>query len=319
MRDIDRLSLKDIRWKEARWNCPHCGKDPEIASERLEWVAENGGQNFEATTYFVGPVTAHKVLKPDYLVRSSTEFNSLAEFSNQVLGETAEESSSQLIASDIEEAFHQGSLDSSELHCLGADMGQMCYVTIGRMTSDGTLLVVHYEAIPLSLFEVRRRELCAQYRVVTSVHDTLPESHLITRITESDPNAWGAIFTAGGSEIFTTQQRVANAEEGKLNLRLVKIRRTIALDKLLELFKKKKVVIARNSESSRFMTQMLSLKRQQEFVKDELTWLWKKSDYNDHYHFSLMYLSVACQLRAAAGSWTTIGAVPLLVRFRPGG
>jgi hypothetical protein len=317
LKELDRLNLKDCNWRAARWDCPECHRDPMLSDDRLEWVAENPGDNYEAVTYYVGPVTAHHVLTPDYIVRSSTEFNTRSEFINQVLGDTSEEEDSQLVPADLEKAFTTSPLDSSELHCLGADLGQLCHVTIGRLTQDGTLLVVHKESIPLSNFELRRRELCAQYRVVTSVHDTQPETHLVGRITEQDPGAWGALFTSSKTtELFTTQQKEENAELGKLNLRLVKINRTAMLDNLLEMFKKGKVVVARGPESARYMTQMLSLKRVKEFVKEELVYIWKKTDHIDHYHFSTTYLLTACLLRGTAGAWTIPGTVPLVSSLR---
>ena len=317
LNELDRINLKDVRWKEARWNCPSCGKDPEISKDRLEWVAENPTENYEATTRFISPATAYRVLTPPYLVRSSTEFNTRSEFVNQVLGETSEEENQQITVGDLERAITTSPLDSSELHCLGADMGQLCHVTIGRLTQDGTMLVVHTEAVPLANFEVRRQELCRQYRVVVSVHDTQPETFLVSKITDRDPNAWGAIFTTSKTtELFTTQQKSQDVEEGKLNLRLVKINRTAMLDKLLEQFKGSKVVVARNPDTGRFISQMLSLKRQQTMVRDEFTWSWIKTDHNDHAHFSMCYLLTACLLRGTAGAWTTGGGVALVSSFR---
>ena len=317
LNELDRLNLKDVKWEEARWGCPNCGKDPEISKERLEWVAENPTENYEATTRFISPATAYRVLTPSYLVRSSTEFNTRSEFINQVLGETSEEENQQITVGDLERAITTSPLDSSELHCMGVDIGQMCAVTIGRLAQDNTLLVVHKEFVPLANFETRRRELCAQYRVVVSVHDTQPETFLVGKITDYDPNAWGAIFTTSKTtELFTTQQKSEDAEEGKLNLRLVKINRTAILDKLLDQFKSGKVVVARNAESGRFISQMLSLKRTQSFVKDELVWSWQKTDHNDHMHFSLAYLLTACLLRGTAGAWTVPAGVALVSSFR---
>ena len=317
LNELDRLNLKNVKWTEARWNCPNCGKDPEISRERLEWVAENPTENYEATTRFISPATAYRVLTPPYLVRSSTEFNTRSEFINQVLGETSEEENQQITVGDLERAITTSPLDSTELHCLGADMGQLCHVTIGRLTQDGTMLVVHTEAVPLANFEVRRQELCRQYRVVVSVHDTQPETFLVSKITDRDPNAWGAIFTTSKTtELFTTQQKSQDVEEGKLNLRLVKINRTAMLDKLMAQFKESKVVVARSADTGRFISQMLSLKRVQSFVKDELVWNWQKSDGADHMHFSLAYLLTACLLRGTAGAWTTGGGVALVSSFR---
>jgi len=316
MTDITATSIKDIAWQKARWNCPECGRDPKLKETSMEWVCENDNDNYEAHTYYISPATACEVLKPSYFVRVSTEFTKRSEFLNQCLGEVAEEENEQITLKDLEAALVDSPLDSSELHCLGADMGQLCHVTIGRLTADGTLLTVHREAIPLSIFEMRRRELCAQFKVVVSVHDTQPETHLITKITDYDPRAWGAMFSSSKNpELFTSHQKEEDKEEGKLNLRLVKIARTAMLDKVLSLFKERKIIIHRSGDDAKFMSQMLSLKRAQEFVRDELTHIWKKTDHEDHYHFSLMYLLTACLLRGTAGSWTNAGAVPLVTSF----
>ena len=197
------------------------------------------------------------------------------------------------------------------------DIGQMCAVTVGRLTQDGDLLVVHKEMTPLANLENRKAELARKYRVVTSVLDIMPETHLVGRITEYDPNAWAGMFTTSKTtELYTTQQKAEDAEEGKLNLRMVKINRTAMLDKLLDMFKKGKVVVARNQESARYMSQMLSLKRTQVMMKDELAWSWVKTDQIDHMHFATMYLLTACLLRGTAGAWTAAGSVPLVSSFR---
>ena len=317
LQELDRLNLKDVKWKEARWNCPECHKDPVISKDRLEWVAENPSENYEASTYYVGPVTAHTVLKPSYLVSSSVEFNTRSEFVNQVLGEVSEEESQQMTLSDLERAFTTSPLDSSELHCMGVDIGQLCAVTIGRLTQDGTLLVVHKEMVPLGNLEVRKSELSREYRVVVTVLDIMPETFLVSKITDRDPNAWAGIFTTSKTtELFTTQQKTEDSEEGKLNLRMVKINRTAMLDKLLELFKSGKVAIARSPESGKYISQLLSLKRVQSFVKDDLVWNWQKTDGSDHYHFGTMYLLTACLLRGTAGSWTSGAGVALVSSFR---
>jgi hypothetical protein len=317
LQELDRLNLKDVRWKEARWNCPECHKDPVISKDRLEWVAENPTENYEASTYYVGPVTAHTVLKPSYLVSSSVEFNTRSEFVNQVLGEVSEEESQQMTLSDLERAFTTSPLDSSELHCMGVDIGQMCAVTIGRLAQDNTLLVVHKEMVPLGNLEVRKSELSREYRVVVTVLDIMPETFLVSKITDRDPNAWAGIFTTSKTtELFTTQLKAEDSEEGKLNLRMVKINRTAMLDKLLELFKSGKVAIARSPESGKYISQLLSLKRVQSFVKDDLVWNWQKTDGSDHYHFGTMYLLTACLLRGTAGSWTVGAGVALVSSFR---
>ena len=314
--DLTAQNIKDVKWQSARWDCPSCHRDPKLKETSMEWVCENPGDNFEANTYFISPATACEILKPSYFIRTSTEFAKRSEFLNQVLGETAEEENEQITQGDVDTALVDSPLGSSELHVLGADMGQLCHVSIGRLTQDGTLLVVHREVVPLPVFEVRRRELCAQYKVAVSVHDTQPETHLITKITDYDPRAWGAMFSSSKNpELYVTQQKEEDSEAGRLNLRVVKIARTAMLDRVLELFKRHKIVIHKGQDAAKFSSQMLSLKRAQEFVKDELTTVWKKTNHEDHYHFSLVYLLTAALLRGTAGAWATAGSVPLVSSF----
>jgi hypothetical protein len=318
IKEITKETIKDVRWQDAHWKCPACGEDPKLHPRNLEWVCENPLDNYEANTYFVTPVTACLVLKPAYLVRTSTEFNTKSEWANQVLGETSEEENEQITLQDLDKAEVEASLDSSEVHYFGADMGLMCAIAIGRMAQDGTLIVVHREMVPISSFETRRRELLRQYRCVNSVHDVMPYASEIMRITEADPNAYGAIFTTGKSpELYTLQEKDENLEEGKLNLRLLKVNRTVGLDAVRDLFKQGRVVMRKTDETQKLREQYLSLKRIQQFVKEELVYVWQKTGKeNDHMHFALLYLLLAIKLRGRTQGWVKAGAVPLVTRYR---
>ena len=301
--ELTKYNIKDVQWQDAYWKCPSCGRDPRFDPKNLQWVLENLQDNYEAHTYYVSPITACQLLLPAYLVRTSTEFNTRAEWQNQVLGETAEDTNEQLTKVDIERCMVQADLSSSEVHFLGADMGLLCAVTVGRMTATGELLVVHREMVPLGKFEERRRELIMQYRVIISVHDVYPYTSMIMSICDWDPNAWGCIFsTAKTPEMYTLQRKVENAEEGKLNLNLVKSNRTASLDSLRDLIKAGKVFVTKQNdvEDSRLMEHMLSLKRTQVFQGDELQFIWQKSDGNDHMMFSMLYLYLACKLQGTA-------------------
>lgn len=318
MKEITKDTIKDVKWQDAHWKCPSCGEDPKLHPRNLEWVCENPLDNYEANTYYVSPVTACLVLRPAYLVRTSTEFNTRSEWANQVLGETSEEENEQIILSDIEKAEVETSLDSSEVHYLGADMGLLCAVSIGRLTQDGMLLIVHREMVPLSIFESRRRELIKQYKCINSVHDVLPYTSEIMRLTEVDPNAYGAIFTSSKSpELYTLQEKVENPEDGKLNLRLLKVNRTAILDLTREFFKEGKVIMHKSDKTKNFAVQYLSLKRVQQFIKDELTFVWEKTGKeNDHMHFSMGYLLLAIKLRGRVSGFVNPGAVPLVTRYK---
>lgn len=317
LKEITKTTIKDVKWQQARWNCPACGRDPELHPSRLEWVMENPDDNYEAHTYYVTPVTACLVLRPSYLVRTSTEFGTRSEWCNQVLGETSEEENEQVTLKDVEAAEVEADLRSSDITYMGADMGLLCAVTIGREMPDGTVLVIHREMVPVSNFETRRRELVKEFRCVNSVHDVYPYTTEIMRITDQDPNAYGALFTTAKSpEMFTLQEKEENAEEGKLNLRLLKINRTAALDHVRDLFKTRKLVMAKGEKTDSLKSHYTSLKRVQQMVKDELQFVWAKTDGEDHMMFSLMYMILAIKLRGRIGGTLRPGTVPLVSRYK---
>lgn len=298
---ITKHSLKEIRWNEAHWMCPHCGLDPQLHPSRLQWVCENDSENYEAHSYFVTPVTACLVLKPSYLVRTSTEFNTRSEWMNQVLGETSENKEDQITLEDVEKAEATTPLDSSEVHVMGFDMGLLCNVAIGRVTQDDTILVVHREQVPVSQFEKRRLELIQKYRVVASVHDVYPYTPEVMRVCEYDANAYGAMFTTAKSvQLFTLTEKEEDVDEGKLNLRLLKVNRTSMLDEVKNAFKGGKIAMAPTITD--FSSHYTSLKRTQVFVKDELTWVWQKTGTEeDHQHFALGYMKLAWYMRSRQG------------------
>jgi Phage terminase large subunit (GpA) len=309
--ELDKHNIIDTNWRDAYWSCRKCGKDPQMTAQNVEWVCENPEQNYEASTYYVGPIACNQVLRPAYIVRTSTEFATRAEWKNQVLGIEAEDSNEQITAQDVDKALVQADLASSDTTFFGADIGLTCHVSITRFTSDGTMLVVHREAVPVAIFLEKRAELIRKYRCVVSVHDAFPYTPLISSITDFDPNAYGADFNIGKSvELFTVKQQEPDAEAGKLNLRLVKINRTRAFDELMELFKKSKIVIAKGQDDDKLKSHILSMKRVQGFRGDEMVYVWEKTSGDDHYFFAMMYSYIAYRLRGTyTGAFGSIGSL----------
>jgi hypothetical protein len=311
---ITKVSLKDIRWREAHWTCPSCGNDPDLHPERLEWVCENPDDNYEAHSYFITPVTACLVLVPSYLVRTSTEYNTRSEWMNQVLGETSENKNEQITLDDILKSTVEVSLDSSEVHVMGFDMGLLCAVCIGRINTAGLIIVVHREMVPISIWETRRLELIKKYRVVASVHDVYPYTTEVMKVCEYDTNAYGAVFASAKTvQLYTLQEKTPDAEEGKLNLRLLKVNRTMMLDETMAAFKTSSLIMTKALVD--YNSHYTSLKRTQVFVKDELVWLWQKTGTQvDHQHFALGYMLLAWQMRTRQ-TWVS-NAVALVTSFR---
>lgn len=320
--EINKRNLHTLRWREAYLACPKCGKDPELHHTRQRFVCENDIEPHAAHAYYVSPFSAPNIISMPYLVQASTLFMRFAEFKNQVLGLTAEEKSEAILEEDLDKALINAPLYSSELHVMGSDIGITCHISIGRVAMDETLLVVHREKVHYTNFEARVRKLSADYRVVTHVIDTMPYTDMVTRICNANPHSWGAMFVNTKTTLaFSVQQQEEDTREGKMDLRLVKVNRTVALDQLLGVIKagEWKVASLGDEEDKEWKEQMLTLKRVSEMDKNlELQYMWVKTgDESDHFHFSLLYLYIATKLRGMAGSVGSAGlGVPLVRTFR---
>lgn len=319
MEEITKKNIHLIRWKEAYLACPKCGLDPELHYSRMQFVAENPYENHEANAWYISPFSAHNILTPAYLVNTSTKFEKYSEFKNQTLGLTAEEKNDSILESDIV-AVEMPNLGSSELHVMGSDIGITCHICIGRISSDGTLLIVHREQVNYTQFEARTAKLTAEFRVVLHVMDTLPYTDMVTRLSKARPNNWGAMFISSKSPIqFALQSEQEDFKEGKINIKLVKINRTAALDALLGIIKEGRWAINSSDENVEYRAQLQSLKRVRKMTKDgELMYVWEKTGTeNDHYHFATLYLYIATQMRGTVGGTGVVSSgIPLAFRTR---
>ena len=318
-REITKYNLKDINYKKAVLLCPKCGKEPDPGPNFREWVVENPSDNYESNAWFLTPFCAPAIITPAYMVKTSTEFERYSEFMNQVLGITAEEQEDTITEEDLQKAILHADLADSSTHLLGADIGMICYVTIGRVTATQELVIVHRETIPAQKFEQRRRELCAKYKVTISVHDSQPYVDLIDRITQYDPNAYGAVFTTGNPGLlYTVKEQEPDAQEGKLNMRRVNLARTLLFDSLMAEIKRGMIKVQYQGELDYvWIQQMRSLKRVRKIDRSgELTYIWEKTDGQDHFHFSLAYLLVASKMRGLVSGYRSPSVVPLASKFR---
>jgi hypothetical protein len=331
-KEITKATLKDIRWKDATVLCPHCGKTPDLHERHLTWICENSHEAYDANAWFLTPFSAALAIPSPaeikrygaagalagYLVKNSTEYDKYSEFQNQALGLTAEDENDSITTADLDRSLVASDLVDSGTHQLGADMGMMCHISIGREAPDGELLVVHRESVPYTRFEARRAELCAKYRITISVHDAQPYVDMINRITERDPNAWASVFTTGTpSVLFSIKEQEEDKMEGKLNMRRLNVTRTMAFDNLMADIKAGRVIVAKNSAlDETWKSQMQSLKRVAKFDKSkDIFYVWEKTDGQDHYHFSLLYLRLATLLKGMVAGMTAPGAVPLVKSF----
>jgi hypothetical protein len=304
LKEIDKRALGWLRYKEARLHCPHCGKTPSLLPEFREWVCENPDDPHDAIGRYISPFDAPMLITPANLVKASTEYKRTSEFINQNLGLTAQDSEDVLTRDDLEKARVFSNLADSGLYAMGADMGLVCRIAVGRIDHSGVLVVVHRERVPLGNFEARSRELASKFRCVMKVFDSQPYVDLIMRMQKRDSNLYAGVFVISKKvEIFKALDQEKDPEAGKLDVRQVQINRNKALDDLVGHCKKSGLAYQADvNEDEDFIDECLDLKRIQKVNQlGEMEFSWEKSAQgNDHYLFALLYLYVAAKMRGMA-------------------
>lgn len=300
---ITKPMLARIRYKEARLACPKCGLTPDLSPQYREWVQENSEEAHDAAGYYISPFDAPTLTacQPAGLVKASTEYARISEFKNQNLGITAIDTEESLTLEDIMKSEVPHSLKDSGLYAMGADMGLVCRIVIGRLDANGVLVIVHREKVPLGNFERRSRELASEYRCLMKVFDSQPYVDLIMRMQARDPNLYAGVFVKTKRvEVFKVFQQDEEPEEGKLDVRQVQINRNKALDELVGQIKHHGLAIQANAnEDEDYRNECLDMKRvQKRDDSGELTYVWEKSAQgNDHYFFATLYLYAAARMR----------------------
>lgn len=320
-RDITKDNINTLRWREAAWVCPACGRLPSLQPEHREWVVENPKDNFDAVGYYVTPASVPNIVPASQIVLESTKFV-WSEFCNQTLGETNSDRNEELTREDIVACqYNEGTLESASLHCIGGDMGNICHIMVGRLTNEGQLLVIHRERVPMGQFEERLRVLKQKYHVLTTVLDAFPHTDTVLRLQKIDKNLFGGVYHS--SKRLATYAIVKAEEDekkGRLPITQASIQRNINFDQVMELFKKRNLVWAAGDPSSAelFISHCLDMKRKQTIDRDgEMVYDWVKSAQGqDHFMHALGYLHVACQLNGMAARNVAFSTVPLMSSFR---
>lgn len=306
--EITKHMLGMIRWQDAVLLCPRCGKAPSLAMANREWVVENKDDHFLDIGYYMTPFSfpdIEAVSMPN-LVKESTAYASWEEFVNQALGETAADDGKSLTEKDIANAvIAQGALQSSEVHCMGVDVGQTCHIMIGRTTMDGMFLVVHKERCLLADLPQRKLALQVQYAVVMTVIDAFPETYMVTQMQKQDANLWGAVYHQNRKlAVYELVKVAADATKGKLPVNQAKIHGDLNFDEIMNLFKANRVRWAATTpeNDALFLSHALDMTRKAEFDSNNtMVYVWEKSKTaQDHFFHALGYLHVACQLAPTA-------------------
>lgn len=312
--EVSRDNLHTLRYAEAQMLCPACGKPVDLLPEHREWVCENPDDNYIATGYRIQPFDAPTVVTLEDLVVASTSYASKARFRQFSLGKPAEDAESGLTEEDLNGAAVELVHSPFTTHQMGIDLGLICHFTIGGLDGEGKLGVVHRERVPLSKFRERYWALKAQYRVTVVVSDIQPYSDLIMGLSSEDANLYGASYvTRNGLDLFDVKVREEDPDAALMGVRQVQVNRNAMFDHILAEYREGRVWTCKGNDWELYKAHMQDMKRASATLRNgEFTSVWQKSSKGqDHYHHSLLYLSVAAMMRGVASQTLLTGLVPV--------
>src|SRR6185369_863683 len=234
LKEITNQNIQMLRWREAALHCPHCNAVPDLGPENREWVLENPADNYSAAGYAISPFDAPAIISTPFLVEKSTKYERIADFINFNLGLPYEDATETLTDGLLRQLFIQSEAESFSGNYMGCDMGAVCHIVIGNRDSKDTLLIIHYERVPLGEFETRRMQLAAQYRVLICVMDALPYTDMVMRLQKHDVNLFGAVYHRSRNlATYSVKDTVEDNLMGKLAIKQVQINRNVAIDELV--------------------------------------------------------------------------------------
>lgn len=312
--EVTRENLHTLRYSEAQLLCPACVKPVDLSPANREWVCENPDDKYIAAGYQVQPFDAPTVVTLPDLIIASTSYANKSKFKQFSLGKPAEDAESGLTEEDLNTAGVELVTSPFTTHQMGIDLGLICHFSIGAIDSEGKLGVVHRERVPLSKFRERYWALKAQYRVTVVVSDIQPYTDLILGMSNEDPNLYGASYvTRNGLELFDVKVREDDPDSALLGVRQVHVNRNAMFDHILAEFRAGRVWTYKGADWELFKAHMQDMKRASATLRNgEFTSMWQKSSKGqDHYHHSLLYLTVAAMMRGIASNQLLSGLVPV--------
>lgn len=313
LRMITKANLHKFRYQEAVVACPKCGGHPSLQVGYREWVCENPNDHFVAAGYQVSPFDAPNIIKPSYLIKSSTEYKRYIDFINFNLGLPAEDKESTLTEEELRELIIDQLDPSWGSYVMGLDMGLLCHCLVAFVTHDGFLINVHSEAIPVHLVRKRRKELAQKFRVRMTVVDSQPYTETVLAMQDEDPNLFGAVYVRSKNiETHYVREQDEDKREAKVEIRQVNINRDKAFDALMEVVRAKMLLKVKDENDDLWVEQLTDMRRIKEWTADaELSFVWRKSEEgNDHFHHAQLYAWIASQILGVSKSQL---ALPSLV------
>ncbi len=321
--DIGFLSkdlLLDYPINDAYVQCEKCKRPMDCSN--WQFVLENPEKNYDSYSWHVSPFVVPNVRPPSALIKDSTKFRSIVDFTNNVLGLPSEDSSTGLQKEEVEGLFYSDVQypEHPPYQVCGFDLGGINHLLCGYPAPDGMLRITHAEKIPLAKLKQRVKEVHAEKRIISSVADSQPYIDVILSLQERIYTLYACLFsTAKGLDLYTLKSQEGDEEKAMFGVRQVTCKRDAMLDFVANYIRSGKVSFAPSvfHLQEEITDHLTNLKRVKIINRDdEEEFRWKKSSNGtDHWHFALLYLILASQIRGYGGG-TAVQLPSLVAKFK---
>ena len=298
--------LASIRWQEAQYYCPHCGKPADLSANHRSWVCENPDDNFLSDGFQISPTDAPNIISAADLVLWSTGFKRKANFVNYHLGQVMLDAASGLNETDIIVMQEVGKQSLTGYTVFGLDLGTTCHLIVSKSSGMGRMTVTHKYTIDYKVLEDELLRLIKIHRPTAIVSDTQPYIETVHRLQQKIPNLFGAMYINGnGLEPFRVIEKKSDETKSVLEQRQVNINRSVAFNILMDDIRESKIGLAFGVTDDTLTEHLTDMKRKARSegtrgaVSDDsetLEYRWVKTKGNDHFHHALLYCHIASQM-----------------------
>lgn len=273
--------------------CPSCGKATRYEYNQVTWVDTAEFKTRPKTGIKLSAFSMPAYVKVPDMVRDLLAYSDRAEFTQQVLGKPAEFADTTIDISAIEFITDE----PGPVNVMGIDVGNICTVTVGCILNDFVYSHVNIQ-VPIMKLEEEVKYLHSKYRVIATVIDYLPNTVLSVRICNTFPNAWVARYIESvNPEMLKTKE---SEHEGLGKYRAVEINKNPFFDHFATEIMSGKIKMRASEDSLVVKKSMQVMQRIRDRSKQnqgiQYVWVKPRSNAQDHFHHSNVYMLAAANL-----------------------
>ena len=306
---LNKAKLAKMKYLEAYFACPKCGKAPNYEPEHREWVCRNPNDNYNTVGYAVSPCDVPSIRHASDLVYERTEYARYVDFMNTACGLPYEDSESTYTYEELAACFTDQKGGSNMVRVMGLDMGLECACTVWAVNYDGLMILEHVEMIPIGILEARRGEIARQFRVSLTVVDSLPYTDTVMRMQVYDPNLYASVYVRSRSvETYSLKRYEDRPEEGRELVRQVNINRDPAFDAMMGHLRSGLMRFAVPEHKEVLIAHFMDMTRERQYTADnEMRYTWVKSAKGeDHLAHSSCMAFIGAKMRGASTGLATL-------------